>query len=183
MREVLRKLKDGEYWIYGPSAHEFENVIEFIQRLSDYADECIDRMTSNEDVDPELTEAHEEVSSDLRYYNHIEKGLLWSFALWRLQGMLEATIVDHYLLNRPTKPLVGLRSKISALLADGYTISKKHDADLHAWANLRNLLSHMPPEHYRTVAIDRYDIDEYVALLKAVCAIWSVERKTIHNES
>ncbi len=97
--------------------------------------------------------------------------------------MLEATIVDHYLLNRPTKPLVGLRSKISALLADGYTISKKHDADLHAWANLRNLLSHMPPEHYRTVAIDRYDIDEYVALLKAVCAIWSVERKTIHNES
>lgn len=38
VRQALRDLKDGDYWVYGPAEHEFEFVIELIQRYSDHAD-------------------------------------------------------------------------------------------------------------------------------------------------
>lgn len=179
MREALRQLTDGEYWVYGPSIYEFDNVIELVQKYSEYADACIERMTSKSEVPPEFEDAHAEVSSDLRYYNFIEKGLLWSFALWRIQGIFEALMVSHYLPHKPVKPLVGLRSKLTAIEAVGYTLSPEQNAELMSWGTLRNLLSHMPPEHHRPIAVDRLDIEEYVTLLKAVCVLWNEQRPQI----
>lgn len=183
MREALRQLNDGEYWVYGPSVYEFDNVVELVQKYSEYADACIERMVSGSEVPPEFEEAHAEVSSDLRCYNFIEKGLLWSFALWRIQGMFEALMVSHYLPRKPPKALIGLRSKLTAIEAAGYTLSSEQDAELISWGTLRNLLSHMPPEHHRPIAVDRQDIEEYVALLKAVCTLWSEQRPRICCES
>lgn len=182
MREALRQLNDGEYWVYGPGVHEFDNVIELIQKYSDYADSCIEKMTSDDSVPEEFEEAHMEVSSDLHYYNYIEKGLLWSFALWRLQGMFEALLISYYLPTKPSKPLIGLRSKLTAITAAGYVTSAEHEAELVEWGNLRNLLSHMPPEQYHPIAVDREDIDEYVDILKTVCESWKRQRERICKE-
>jgi len=182
MRKALRQLNDGEYWVYGPRIHEFDSVVELIQKYLDYADSCIDQMTSDDAVPKEFEEAHMEVSSDLHYYNHIEKGLLWSFALWRLQGMFEALLVSYYLPTKPDKPLIGFRSKLTAITAAGYITTAEHEAELVEWGNLRNLLSHMPPEHYHPIAVDREDIDEYVGILKTVCKSWDKQREHICKE-
>ncbi len=138
-------------------------------------------MTSNATVPPEFADAHAEVSSDLRYYNFSEKGLLWSFALWRLQGMFEAVLVAQYLPATPPKPLFGLRAKLQAAAAAGYCTSEADVAELQAWADLRNLLSHSPPEHFHPVAIDRQDVEEYVSLLKRVCESWNAQRPETPN--
>jgi len=179
MRDALRKLSDGEYWVYGPSTYEFDHVIDLVQKYSDYADTCIENMTKADGVPEEFADAHAESSSDLRYYNYIEKGLLWSFALWRIQGMFEALLVSHYLPNKPDKPLIGLRSKLQAMSSAGYATAAELEPELVAWGNLRNLLSHSPPEHYRPIAVDREDIEEYVSLLKNVCALWSEQRSMV----
>jgi hypothetical protein len=138
-------------------------------------------MISGADVSPEFADAHVEVSADLRYYNHIEKGLLWSFALWRLQGMFEAVLVAHYLAEKQPKPLLGLKAKLQGVAAGGFRTPEADVAELLAWANLRNLLSHSPPEHFRPVAVDREDVEEYVALLKRVCASWETQRPEVPN--
>jgi hypothetical protein len=180
MRDALRQLSDGEYWVYGPSTHEFDNVVGLVQKYSDYADTCIKGSAeSDDDVPEEFADADAEVSADLGYYNYIEKGLLWSFALWRIQGMFEALLVTHYLPSKPAKPLIGLRSKLEAVSAAGYSTATEHESELVAWGNLRNLLSHSPPEHYCPIAVDREDIEEYVSLLKAVCASWTEQRPLV----
>lgn len=182
MREELRKLGDGDYWVYGPSIREFDDVVELVQKYSDYADTCTEQLASATSVPDEFADAHAEVGSDLRYYNYVEKGLLWSFALWRIQGMFEALIVSHYLPPRPRKPLIGLRSKLKAVESAGYAISAEKKAELLDWGQLRNLLSHMPPEHYRPIAVDREDIEEYVSLLNSICASWTKHRTHVHED-
>jgi len=179
MRQALCNLKDGDYWVYGPAEYEFEFVVELMQKYSEYADSVVSSQVAELPTEGEFADATNEISSDLAYYSHIEKGLLWSFALWRIQGIFEALIVWRYLPSRPAKPLVGLQSKLQALLRHGYTLSPAHRSDLEAWANLRNLLSHAPPEHFSPIAVDREDIEEYVSLLRAVCSQWSKERAVL----
>lgn len=181
MRDALRTLTEEQYWLYGPSVDEFDEVVALIQKYSGYADSCIENMTSDAKVPAEFADVHAEASSDLRYYNHIEKGLLWSFALWRLQGMFEALLLNHYLPNKPPKPLIGLRAKLQAVAAAGYRTDDTDLAELKAWGDLRNLLSHAPPEHFHPVAIDREDVDEYVSLVKRVCNAWSAQRPDAPN--
>ena len=176
MREALRKIEDGEYWVYGPTVGELDRVLELVQKYSDYADTCVERLADGTEVPAEFADAHAEVSSDLRYYNYLEKGLLWSFALWRLQGVFEAMLVSTFLPTKPAKPLVGLRSKLDAVGAAGYLLKPELERDLLAWGRLRNILSHMPPEQYRPIAIDRQDVEEYLALLKQVCGEWEAQR-------
>lgn len=179
MRKALLDLRDGDYWVYGPAEHEFEFVIDLIQRHSDYGDSFVSAQVAQLPTEGEFVDAANEVSSDLAYYNHIEKGLLWSFALWRIQGIFEALIVWRYLPTKPVKPLIGLRSKLQALLEHGYTLSTELRGELEAWANLRNLLSHAPPEHFSPIAVDRQDLEEYVSLLREVCAHWGQERNAL----
>lgn len=179
MREALRQLRDGEYWTYGPSTQEFDQVVELVQKYSDYADACVEQMTSDVPVSDEFSDAHAEVSSDLKYYNYIEKGLLWSFALWRIQGMFEALLVSHFLPSKLKRRLIGLGSKLQAISGAGYETDPDHKKELLDWGELRNLLSHMPPEHYSPIAVDREDIEEYVALLKTVCHWWTKQRQGV----
>jgi len=179
MRKELRNLVDGEYWVYGPAVHEFHLVINLIQKYSDYADESVSRNVAELYQDPEHEDAANEVSSDLAYYNHIEKGLLWSFALWRIQGMFEALLINGFLPKKPTKSLVGFKSKVHAIAEAGYMLPEELLSELSQWATLRNLLSHAPPEHFRPIAVDRQDVEEYVQLLETVCALLEQQKPSI----
>ncbi len=125
MREALRNIEDGEYWVYGPTVGELDRVLQLVQKYSDYADACVERLADGTEVPAEYADAHAEVSSDLRYYNYLEKGLLWSFALWRLQGIFEAMLVSTFVPTKPEKPLVGLRSKLDAVGAAGYVLIER----------------------------------------------------------
>lgn len=126
--------------------------VEFIQRYSDYADDCTGRITSDVTVPPEFEDAHAEVCPGLRYHNRIEKGLLWSFALRHLQENLEAVLVFDFLPVTPTKPSFGLCAKLRTVAA-GRQIDENDAAELGALGNLRNLLSHAPPEQFHPVAV------------------------------
>jgi hypothetical protein len=181
MRDALLNLKENDYWLYGPSVFEFDYVTRLIQKFSDYADEFVARTADDISAPPEFAQPHLEASSDLRYYSFLEKGLLWSFALWRLQGMFEALILHHYLPSRPKQHLIGFWTKLRALKEAGYRLDAKDEKELMDWARLRNLLSHAPPEHFHPIAIDRLDVEEYVALLKKVCAQWDSQHAAIHG--
>lgn len=179
MREELSNIIDGEYWVYGPSTYEFHFVINFIQKCSDYADESVSLAVKQMYENPEYEDAAHEGSSDLAYYNYIEKGLLWSFALWRIQGLFEAKLVNSFLVNQPAKPLVGFKSKILAVIETGYALPEHLVSELSQWAKLRNLLSHAPPEHFSPIAIHRQDVEEYVSLLERVCALLDEQKPSI----
>ncbi len=182
MRPELREIQDGEYWIYGPSIDEIWQVIELVQKYPDYADTCVENMTSSANVPTRFKEAHEEVAADLRYYNYTEKGLLWSFGLWRMQGLFEALMLYRFLPPAGRGRLVGLSAKLAALKGAGYEIDHDQELELTAWAKLRNQLSHVPPEQHRGIALDREDLEEYFTLLKGILLKWEHHRESICKE-
>lgn len=64
--------------------------------------------------------------------------------------------------------LNGLRKKLEEVTKQEYTIDREDYDELLEWANLRNALSHFPPEQYRPAWLLREDLIEYYDLVKKV---------------
>lgn len=111
-----------------------------------------------------------EFVADLLYYQNLENHYLWEFCLWRAQGIFEGIIVNNYLKTK--KRLPGLKAKLNEMEKAGWRLSSEIKDDLAEWSELRNALSHMPPEAYRPAFIQESDVEEYVLLVKRSLDIW-----------
>ena len=170
MREDLKK--QVSFRVYKLTEDDFDGTIRLTHnfvntRLENLKQEILELEKRDEDV---------EVISDIGYYTHLECAFLWHFCLWRLQGILEGMITETFLPSVPQQPLFGLKAKLNAMETVGYTIDQKDYDELIEWGNLRNNLSHFPPEHYRPGFLVESDISEYKELLNKVCAQWRKER-------
>jgi hypothetical protein len=181
MREELNKIILEEFWVYGLNETDFD----YILRLTRAYINC--RQIELEEAkqkaifkypDPRI---HEEIISDLGHYIWVANQYLWQFCLWRFQGIFEALIINTFLPIKPSKPMFGLKSKLNALTESGYCLSEKELDELIKWANLRNVLSHSPPEQYRPGPLRESDVLEYKRFLERLCERWRSEEKAVKD--
>ena len=100
---------------------------------------------------------------------------LWEYAIWRLQGIFEGLITTVFLAGRATPKRPGMRAKLEAMEAAGYSLQPELRQQLLEWVKLRNALSHTPPEQFRPIWIEESDVIEFKELLANICLTWRAE--------
>ena len=112
------------------------------------------------------------------YYAWVDTVWLWEYCLWRLQGIFEGLIVTKFLPYNKDAPqrLIGIKTKLDAMEAAGYSLSTADRVGIMEWAELRNELSHLPPEQYRPIELREDDLLEYRELVFRLCTAWREEK-------
>lgn len=179
MRLKLRNISEVDYWFYGLSERDFDYILrltrDFIEARNIKLQADIER-AKQEHPDPRI---HGEIISDFDYYVDIDTQYLWQFCLWRFQGILEGLITSSFLPKPETKSLFGLKSKLKAMQETGYTLDNSDYSELIDWANLRNALSHAPPEQYYPGPLQQSDVVEYKQLVQRLCNVWRTEEARV----
>jgi hypothetical protein len=183
MKEELKNIAENDYWVYGLNETDFEYTLEIARGfIACRANELEEQKRK---VIMQYTEEQTqcEVISDIAHYTWVETQYLWQFCLWRLQGILEGLIIHTFLPVKPSQQMFGLKCKLDALRASGYTISDEEYSELIQWANLRNALSHSPPEQYRPGPLREPDVLEYKAFLEMLCRRWRAEQRSLRRNA
>lgn len=170
MRE---KLKDFEWHTYGLKLSDIDYTIQMIDKI------IIDRIQlsglkgkahldsggSYDDIDDSL------------YYDWLETAYLWHYAIIRMQGIFEGIIkqISDSSPGASNKKLHGLMNKLDSIGELGYSLDESKKVEIQDWANLRNALSHFPPESFRPGMVEKEDALEYAALLKEILKGWKIE--------
>jgi len=182
MRPELAKAADTKYWLYGLSEYDFGYTIELIDRFIAPAQREVEAQRKHIAENHPNSSIHAEAVGDLAYYTWLEQHYFWHFGLWRMQGVLEGLIESTFLPpSARGKTLLGLRAKLDAMRQAGYSVTDEDAAELLRWANLRNTLSHAPPEQYRPIHLDREDLLEYKAFVESLCKVWRQQETAIHG--
>lgn len=170
MRAELLGISEKEYWVYGPKEEDFSFTIDlvegFILANQEKLQGSIDELYKREDIDDQSAC---EVHDDLAHYAWVNEQYLWQFCLWRLQGIFESIIIVDIAPKKPHKKLLGIKAKVNFLKRLGFKLTPDEEAELTAWADLRNALSHAPPEQYSPGPLRKEDVHEYAAFLRNLC--------------
>ena len=172
MRDRLKYLTEQEYWVYGITESDFDHAVELVRAMIDARTEQYEKKA--EKVRVESPDLADDILDDVAYYRYTDDQYLWQLALWRLQGLIEA-VIAHQLID-DGKKLFGLKAKLEALKEKGYTVENEEIEELLLWANLRNALSHAPPEKYRPAPLREEDIVEYLMFIKKLYCRWKKEK-------
>lgn len=175
MRDKLRKITEDDYRIYGLSDGDFGYTVELARGFA-HAKRTVYELEA-ERVRAESPDLADDILDDVAHYSWIDTQYIWHFCLWRLQGVFEGLIVGKFLPLNSNRRLIGLKAKLDAARAAGHSLTDQDYEDLLAWANLRNALSHMPPEQYSPGLLEEEDLLEYQTLLERVCGVWAEEHE------
>ena len=173
MRPELRDLSEDQYWVYGVKESDIPYTLELVQDFIETSQEDLSRKIGEIQARDEDEQTVAEIESDVAHYTWVNEQYLWQFCLWRLQGIFEALIVYTYLPNEKGRRLPGLKAKLNAAKAAGFLLSEADEKELLRWNNLRNAVSHAPPEQYRPIPFEEDDLKEYAALLHRVLGRWT----------
>lgn len=173
VRDQLKRLTEDDYWVYGISESDFDHVLTLVREMIDARNEQYESNAAR--VRSESPDVADDILDDVAYYTYIDNQYLWQFALWRLQGLIEAVIAHQLISLKNNKKLFGLKAKLDALQKLGYSISSQEIDELMLWANLRNAISHAPPEQFSPAPIWEEDIVEYQRFIKGLYLRWSSE--------
>jgi len=174
MRDRLKGLTEKDYWVYGITESDFDHSINLVREMIDARTEQYEREAAK--VRKEQPDVADEILDDVAYYKFTDDQYLWQFALWRLQGLIEAVIAHQLIENDGSKKLFGLKAKLEALEKHGYTVSQEEIVELVLWGDLRNAISHAPPEQYRPTPLSEDDIVEYYEFVKSLYLRWQSEK-------
>lgn len=174
MREGLKNLTENGYWVYGISEGDFDYTVQLVREMIHARSEEYE--TIQQEIRTESPDVADDIFDDVGYYRGIENQYLWEFALWRLQGLLEAVITYQLIKGEKATGIFGLKQKLINLERCGYSISDEECDELLAWAKLRNAISHAPTEQYRPVFITEEDIVEYCVFVKNLYFRWMKEK-------
>lgn len=174
MRDQLKDLTEKDYWVYGITASDFDHSIELVREMIEARDEQYEKEAAR--VRATSPDFADDILDDVAYYRYTDNQYLWQFSLWRLQGLIEAVIAHQLVEVDNSKKLFGLKSKLEALHCFGYSITQSEIDELLLWANLRNAISHAPPEQYRPAPLREEDIVEYHAFVKGLYLRWQGEK-------
>ena len=174
MRNGLKEITEQKYWVYGITDRDFHHAVQLVQEVIEARTEQWDRYARK--VREESPDIADEILDDPAYYRGTDHFFLWTFALWRLQGLIEA-VITFKLLDHTTEKLPnGFKAKLKALRKAGFTLSDCEYDELIHWANLRNALTHAPPEVFRPVLLMETDVIEYRELLVKLYLRWIDEK-------
>lgn len=174
MRDQLKELTEKEYWVYGITEPDFDHAVDLVREMIDARAEQYEKEAAK--VRAESPDVADDILDDVAYYRYTDNQYLWQFALWRLQGLIEAVIAHQLIDVGAGRKLFGLKSKLDALQSRGYTLNAEETEELILWANLRNALSHAPPEQYRPAPLGEEDVVEYLAFVKDLYLRWQKEK-------
>ena len=168
MRPQLREL---DYYTYGLREDDFDYILRLVQRVREAHIERTQRAIAPLRDDPEAAE----IVDDDAYYTYVDTLYLWEYAIWRLQGIFEGLITTVFLARRATPKRPGMRAKLEAMEAAGYSLQPELRQQLLEWVRLRNALSHTPPEQFRPIWMEESDVIEFKELLANICLTWRAE--------
>ena len=174
MRDQLKNLTEKEYWVYGITEPDFDHAVDLVREMIDARTEQYEKEAAK--VRAESPDVADDILDDVAYYRYTGNQYLWQFALWRLQGLIEAVIAHQLIDVDAGKRLFGLKAKLETLQSKGYTVKPEEIEELLLWANLRNALSHAPPEQFRPAPLSEEDIVEYLAFVKYLYLRWQKEK-------
>jgi len=168
------RLKDFNWHIHGLSEGDIDHIYEMVKKTIEDRNKILDEYKARVEIeDPEMAP---DILDDICYYHGLQNLILWQFALWRLQGIFEGLMILKYLKDPSlSKKLIGLKAKLKKMKDSGYTLSSDDYDTLLEWGELRNALSHCPPEWYGYVDLFEADIQEYISLIKKVISTWESE--------
>ena len=168
MRDRLKEITEEDYWVHGLSERDFYHIYDLVKKFISLSQAEVARESAEAVKNYPDSGINCEIISDISHYAWCEEQYLWEFCLWRLQGIFEGLFVNNYIDKMKYTNLVGLNAKIKAAKDCGFKISDEDVVELKSWANLRNALSHAPPEQYRPVPLEENDIIEYIELVKRI---------------
>lgn len=174
VRDRLKSLTEEDYWVYGITASDFDHTIDLVREMIDARTEQHEKEKAR--VWAESPDVAEDILDDVSYYRYTDNQYLWQFSLWRLQGLIEAVIAHQLIEIKNSKKLFGLKAKLEALQKDGYSITIEEIDELILWGDLRNAISHAPPEQYRPIPLREEDIVEYHSFVKGLYLRWQQEK-------
>lgn len=169
---MRKELKDFDWHVYGLDISDFDNTLNLIKEIIQDRDLQLKQKIENLElynengklIDIKSEDAFEAID-DISYYYETDNLFLWHFGLWRLQGIFEGILKQNYF---PNKRLIGLKSKLEFVRKKGIVIEESDFQELIDWGNLRNALSHFPPEQYRPSGLNEDDLVEYCDLVRRV---------------
>ncbi|TIH19764.1 hypothetical protein D0S45_00010 [Marinifilum sp. JC120] len=174
MRSRLKEVIKDEYYVYGVTESEFEYTVELIDKIVTLRTKDFELESDKiQKGDPLCAD---DIIDDLAYYKYVDEQHLWQHALIRLQGLIEAVMTNEFARLSPRIRLIGLSSKINAILAEGYSLSADEKKELLLWGKVRNAIAHAPPEKYRPI-VQKEDVVEYRDLVLTLYKRWKEEKK------
>jgi hypothetical protein len=176
MREQLKRYIEQDYWVYGLGLEDYSYTVRLAKEFVDAKIKLFRQYA--ERVRTENPESADDILSDVGYYTYTETEYVWHFCLWRLQAIFEGIIVHKILCNKEAERLIGLKAKLKAIRRAGYSLDNQDYDELLAWAKLRNVLSHAPPEQYRPGPLQESDVLEYMELAKRISQLWLEQART-----
>ena len=177
MRKELKNILNKDYWLYGLSERDFD----FTLRLTN---DIIKAIKSNykaieKKVYAEKPDSAEDILDDISYYTYLDTIYVLHFCLWRLQAVFEGILYFTFIKPFFNKNLVGLKTKLNKARSIGYKLSDSEFDELLLWGNLRNILSHAPPEEFRPINLTKKDLLEYKKLILKICKRWFNEKNKL----
>jgi hypothetical protein len=175
---MRQELKNYKWHVYGLSESDFDYTIRLVKDMvkARYRDhlQCAEKLKKEEPY-------AEDILDDVSYYLWVDIQYFWDFCLWRMQAIFEGMITEGFLSHLPKKNMIGLKSKLVAMKEAGYSIEKNLFEEILSWGNLRNALSHCPPEQYRPSILCEDDIYELLDVIKKILVVWRKEEKKVKN--
>ena len=171
------ELKNFDWHTYGLGVSDLGYTLSMVQHIQSERNQLVDDQWARLREDsPELAD---DIMDDVAYYTWIENQYLWTFCLWRMQAVFEGIITKSIV--KAERQLPGLGAKLAAVRRAGFTVDANLEEDLFDWANLRNALSHCPPEQFRPALLKESDLLEYRDLLVGALAVWKGEGAEIRD--
>ncbi|MGB9006424.1 MAG: hypothetical protein WCB96_11930 [Candidatus Aminicenantales bacterium] len=168
---MRNELKNFNWHIYGLGERDIDFAYDLVKDIINDRNKILGDYS--ERIKKEYPESFTDIMDDIGYYHGLENLIFWQFALWRLQGIFEGMIILNYLKDPSLiKKLIGLKAKLNKIKDSGFPISQNDYESLIDWGELRNALSHCPPEKYGDVDLKEEDIKEFIALIKRVMSVW-----------
>ena len=183
MREKLKSLTEEDYWTYGLSEGDFDYTFSMVTKFIDSLQEKIRAEIEQAKIDYPREDIWGEIQSDLAHYAWVDEQNLWQFCLLRIQGIFEGLITYSFLSQPPKERLIGLKKKLEAAKSAGFTLTDEEYNELISWGDLRNSLSHAPPEQFHLGPVHKEDIIEYIDFIKSICVKWNRIKNTHSPQS
>jgi len=174
---VREELKNFDWHGYGLGISDLNYTISIVQNVLEERKQLVEeRWARLREESPDIAD---DIMDDVAYYTWVENQYLWTFCLWRLQAIFEGILTKDILQDVGRLP--GLRAKLAAVSRAGYSVDTELERELIEWAELRNALSHCPPEQFRPACLEEGDLLEYRDLLVGVLGAWRDEGAEIRD--
>jgi hypothetical protein len=163
MREELKKLIDADY---SYTENDFDHTFRIAKNIDAEKFELLKIRQQKISEEYPNEEDFWTVIDDMNWYTYLESFYIWHFCLWRLQAILEGILITEFLdLSFKTG---GLKYKLDSLSKFGFNLDPADYNQLLDWGQIRNALSHFPPQGYKEGLLSEEDVKEYLALCKSV---------------